>query len=64
MGFPWQDVKHVRIAHEQVLGTAALDPIERIGTIQQHASPFVDPGKKATVILTKALLRQDVRCLL
>jgi uncharacterized protein (DUF362 family) len=36
MGFPWQDVEHVRLAHERNLGTADLDRIEVIGDLARH----------------------------
>jgi uncharacterized protein (DUF362 family) len=36
MGFPWQEVEHVRLAHERNLGTADLGRIEVIGDLTRH----------------------------
>lgn len=36
MGFPWREVEHVRLAHEQNLGTAELDRIEIVGDPARH----------------------------
>ena len=36
MGFPWTEVEHVRLAHEQGLGMADLDRIEIIGDPTRH----------------------------
>jgi len=36
MGFPWQKVEHVRIAHERNLGMADLDKIEVIGDLDRY----------------------------
>jgi len=36
MGLPWQDVEHVRKAHEHGLGVAELDAIEVIGDLRRH----------------------------
>ena len=36
MGFPWEQVAHVRLAHEAGLGQAELDQIEILGRIDAH----------------------------
>jgi len=37
MGFAWQDVEHVRLAHERGLGNANLEEVEIIGELGRHA---------------------------
>lgn len=36
MGFPWEEVEHIRLAHEHGAGMADLDRIEVIGELQRH----------------------------